>query len=62
MKKYTLYFEFYGHKMRTTINAKSENEAKEIVKNNLEFKKVIEEPIEKPDIFEQLQNIVNGKC
>lgn len=48
MRKYKLYFEFYGKKMQTTVIAKSELEAKKKVKDNLTFLKIVpeEDPVE----------------
>jgi len=43
MRKYKLYFEFYGRKMQTTVIAKSELEAKQKVKDNLTFLKIVPE-------------------
>jgi hypothetical protein len=38
--KYRIFFEIYGKKMQTVIEAKSENEAKEKVKNKIIFDKI----------------------
>lgn len=48
MKKYKLYFEFYGKNMQTTVIAKSEIEAKQKVKDNLVFLKIVpeEDPVD----------------
>lgn len=48
MRKYKLYFEFYGKKMQTTVIAKSELEAKQKVKDNLTFLKIVpeEDPVD----------------
>ena len=43
MKTYKIYFEVYGHKMKTTVQAKNETEAKELVKNKIKFLKITEE-------------------
>jgi hypothetical protein len=40
MKNYTIYFEFYGKKMKTTIMAENEEKAKELVKSKIIFDKV----------------------
>lgn len=40
MKTYKIYFEVYGKKMKTVINANSEAEAKELVKNKIKFIKI----------------------
>jgi hypothetical protein len=43
MKTYNIYFEIYGKKMKTVIKANSEQEAKEIIKNNIKFIKIVPE-------------------
>ena len=40
MRNYTVYFELFGKKMKTTLIAKNEEEAKEIIKNKIKFYKV----------------------
>lgn len=37
---YTVYFEIYGKKMKATIEANSEKEAKELIKNKIKFHKI----------------------
>jgi hypothetical protein len=56
MNEYTLYFSLYGKKMKTTVSASSEQEAKQIVRDKIVFHK-----IETNDIFQDLMDIVNGK-
>lgn len=41
IKKYDVYFEIYGNKMKTTVTANSESEAKNKIKNKLKFHKVV---------------------
>jgi hypothetical protein len=43
MKSYKLYFDFYGKKMQTTVQADSIAEAKKIVIKNINFLKVVPE-------------------
>lgn len=47
MKTYKIYFEVYGHKMKTTVQANNERDAKEWIKDkiikNTNFLKVTEE-------------------
>lgn len=43
MKTYTIYFEIYGKKMKTTVEALNENDAKAKVKNKINFIKVEQE-------------------
>ena len=38
--KYTVYFEIYGKKLKTEVNAKNEMEAKETIKNKIIFHKL----------------------
>ncbi len=52
MKNYKIYFEVYGKKMKTTVKAKTETEAKELIKNKIKFIKVIQE-----DPIDFLKNI-----
>ena len=44
MKKYKLYFEFYGKKMKTTVTAKNEHEAVQIVNSKIFIIKIVPEP------------------
>jgi hypothetical protein len=37
MTNYTIYFEIFGKKMKTTVMAENEEKAREIVKNKLIF-------------------------
>jgi len=50
MKTYTLYFEFFGRKMKTTVEADSCQEAKEQVADRLNFMSIYEDlPSPTPD-------------
>lgn len=40
MKTYEIYFELFGKKMKTTITANSEYEAKDEIFNKIEFHKI----------------------
>ena len=42
MKNYTLYFEFFGRKMKTTVSAESCQEAKDQVADRLNFMSIYE--------------------
>ena len=42
MKTYTIYFEIYDKKMKTTVEALNENDAKAKVKKKINFIKVVE--------------------
>ena len=59
MKKCTVYFEFCGRKMKCTVLAKSDTEAKELIKGKIKFFKVEQKPVkeELSDIFEQFNKI-----
>ena len=46
MKNYTIYFEIYGKKMRTTVSAENKEKAKDVVRNKIYFH--IVEEIKKP--------------
>lgn len=41
--KHTVYFEIYGKKMKTTVEANSEAQAKAVVKSKLKIHKVVAE-------------------
>ncbi len=58
-KKYTVYFEFYGRKMKTTVTAKHEIEAKQKVHERLIFHSVneIEENKNVMDFFTDIFGI-----
>lgn len=54
MKKYVIYFQLYGKKLKTTIKASSMESAKEIIKSKIIFDKIEEKSIESlsgKDIF-----------
>lgn len=57
-KKYILYFELYGKKMKTVIEASSANEAKNKLKEKIIFHKIDVEnkdnPFDIPDIFKDI--------
>ena len=58
MKEYRVKFEFYGHKMATTVTAKSEDEAKYIIMGRVKFisiePKIENNKYDLPDGFEFL--------
>jgi putative cell wall-binding protein len=56
MIEWTVYFEIYGKKMKTTVTAASESEAIEKVKSKLKINKVVCEN----DMFNNLMGIFNG--
>jgi len=52
MKNFVVFFEIFGKRMKTTVRAKTEKEAKDIVAKRIIFHKVeIEEEIYSPDNF-----------
>ena len=59
MKKYTVYFEIYGKKMKTTIIAASKERAKEVIKDNIIFHKVVHDSDD--DIVNTLMNMFGMK-
>lgn len=52
---YKIYFQIYDKRLKATIKAKSESEAKEIIKNKIIFDKII--MTELPDGDETLNNL-----
>ncbi len=60
MKTYKIYFELFGKKMQTNINADNENEVKENIKNKIIFHKILEVPESDEDIFRKLKDIFSG--
>jgi hypothetical protein len=59
MKNFVVFFEIFGKKMKTTLRAKSEKEAKDIVAKRIIFHKVeVEEEIYSPDNF--IMDFFNG--
>jgi len=44
MTDYTIYFSLYGKKMKTTVTADSEEQAKNIVKDKIVFHKITRPP------------------
>lgn len=43
-KKYDVYFELYGHKMKTSVFAETESQAMNVVRNKIKFNKVYADP------------------
>jgi hypothetical protein len=59
-KKYTVFFEVYGKKMKTDVMAASEQKAKDIVKDSITIHKVMSEDMNSSDveqIFQKLKEI-----
>lgn len=59
--KYKVWFEIYGKKMITVINANNETDAKTKIKSKIHFHKIekIEEP--RDNVAEYLMNMFNMK-
>jgi hypothetical protein len=63
MKNYTIYFEIYGKKMKSTVMAENEEKAKELVKSKIIFHKVEkskDEFNEVVNMMDDLMNILDG--
>ena len=58
MKKYVVWFEAFGKKLRTTVEAENEYKAMDAVKNKIIFYKVVEK---EPDELEQMKGILGIK-
>jgi hypothetical protein len=64
MKNYTIYFEIYGKKMKTTVMAENEEKAKELVIRKIIFHKVEkskDEFNEAIDMMDDMLNFLGGK-
>jgi len=57
MKSYTLYFSIFGKKMKHTLKADNEIEAKMLIREKVLFHKI--EVAEGRDMFDFLKDIVN---
>lgn len=69
-RDFVVYFEFYGRKMKTTVSAKNETEAKQIVLDRVTFFNVHECHEDKSDtvfnkevsdIFDNIMDLLNNK-
>ena len=60
MKTYTVYFEIFGKKMKTTLKAESELQARVDIRNSITFHKVVEQMPE-GQMFERLKDIFKMK-
>ena len=58
MKKYVVWFEAFGRKLRTTVEAENEYKAMDAVKNKIIFYKVVEK---EPDELEGIKDILGIK-
>lgn len=55
--KYTVYFDVYGKKLRVTVDAKSEDEAKNVIRNDIKFIKVVKAK----DVVDELMGMFGMK-
>jgi len=51
MKNYTVYFEIYGKKLKTTVMANNREHAEEIIRNKIIFHKIALMDDDKDDLF-----------
>ena len=58
MKKYVVWFEAFGKKLRTTVEAENEYKAMDAVKNKIIFYNVVEKD---SDELEQMKDILGIK-
>jgi len=63
MAKYKVYFEIYGKKLKTTVEAKTAEQAKGLIRNKIQFNHIAEEDdVNIDDIFQNLLNVLkHGK-
>ena len=59
--QYTVYFEIFGKKMKTTVQAKSEEDAKYLVMGKIIWYKVVPEKIGDDNALEHLKDIFGMK-
>ena len=59
MKTYTVYFEIFGKKMKTTELATTKEQAKQNIINKIKWHKIVNEPDN--NILDQLNDIVAGR-
>jgi len=58
--KYTVYFEIYGKKMKTTVEADSKSHAMEIVKSKIKFHDVIPNVNKKETTATDIMDFLTG--
>lgn len=66
MKKYDVYFEIFGKKMKASVAAKSEEDAKAAIKEKIIFHKVHEDVFDTDskdlkEAFDAIKNFLNIK-
>lgn len=64
MKKFVIYFEFYGRKIKTTVLSDNEENAKKEIKNKIVFHKIEKEKSQfnkDSDFFDNFMDIISGK-
>jgi len=60
MKRYIIYFELYGKKMKTTVSATSEEEAKKVIFNKINFHKVVEKEKFTKEAVDKINGLFNN--
>ncbi len=59
MAKYKVYFEIYGKKMKTTVDAKTAEHAKELIRSKIQFNHIAEDhDVNIDDVFQNLLNVL----
>ena len=61
MAKYKVYFEIYGKKMKTTVEAKSAEHAKELIRSKIQFNHIEFEDSDELDFMKDFFKGFNGK-
>lgn len=56
MAKYKVYFEIYGKKMKTTVEAKTAEQAKELIRNKIQFNHIALDDLGKLEDFDFLKD------
>ena len=61
MKDYLIFFEFFGKKWKTIVQAKDIDQAKQIIQSKINFLKFVEKenkgPFMDDDVFEHLKDL-----
>jgi ribosome-binding factor A len=61
MAKYKVYFEIYGKKMKTTVEAKTAEHAKELIRSKIQFNHIALEDSDELDFMKSFFKGFNGK-
>lgn len=57
MAKYKVYFEIYGKKMKTTIEAETAQKAKDLIRSKIQFNHIA---LDESDDFDFINNFFKG--